>query len=201
MIPKMDSEVKDLIPPKKAKADLLEGTSVVLAKKLCKEELRTCSALEKVRKSSGARAQSIADRLLSQTASATLPLWRPKDTTPGERLELAANTLAEMEPSNLTEAMLATQTIAASDAALMFLYRATLENQYSQAIDANLFRAARLMRVFGEQLEAMQKLKGKAAQQKVVVEHVHIHGGAQAIVGAVSARGPGEGVGGDTKNR
>ena len=37
-----------------------------------------------------------------------------------------------------------------------------------------------------EQLEAMQKLKGKAGQQKVTVEHVHVHEGGKAIVGAVS---------------
>ena len=43
------------------------------------------------------------------------------------------------------------------------------------------------MRLFNEQLEAMSKLKGKAGQQKVTVEHVHVHGGGQAIVGAVSA--------------
>jgi len=43
------------------------------------------------------------------------------------------------------------------------------------------------MRVFNEQIEVMQKLKGKAGQQKVTVEHVHVHEGGQAIVGAVSA--------------
>ena len=51
------------------------------------------------------------------------------------------------------------------------------------------------MRVFSEQLEAMQKLRGKAGQQRVTVEHVHVHNGAQAIVGTVTARDPGEGVG------
>ena len=51
------------------------------------------------------------------------------------------------------------------------------------------------MRVFNEQLEAMQKLKGKAGQQKVTVEHVHVHEGGQAIEGAVSTT-KGEGDGG-----
>jgi hypothetical protein len=45
------------------------------------------------------------------------------------------------------------------------------------------------MRLFNEQLEAMAKLKGKAGQQKVTVEHVHVHKGGQAIVGAISAEG------------
>jgi hypothetical protein len=32
----------------------------------------------------------------------------------------------------------------------------------------------------------MAKLKGKTGQQKVTVEHVHVHQGGQAIVGAVT---------------
>ena len=57
------------------------------------------------------------------------------------------------------------------------------------------------MRLFGEQLEAMQKLKGKSGQQKVTVEHVHVHDGGQAIVGTVTAGGTGRGVGDDTENQ
>ena len=93
--------------------------------------------------------------------------------------------------------MLATQMIAANDSALMFLRRATLENQTTETINANALRATRLMRVFVEQLEAMQKLKGKSGQQRVTVEHVHVHEGGQAVVGAVMGRG----VGDDTENR
>jgi len=42
----------------------------------------------------------------------------------------------------------------------------------------------------------MAKLKGKAGQQKVTVEHVHVYQGGQAIVGAVSATKTTEGGGG-----
>ena len=49
-----------------------------------------------------------------------------------------------------------------------------------------MLRATRLMRIFTEQLDAMAKLKGKSGHQKVTVEHVHVHKGAQAIVGAVT---------------
>ena len=47
-----------------------------------------------------------------------------------------------------------------------------------------------LMRLFTEQLDAMAKLKGRTSQQKVTVEHVHVHEGGQAIVGAVNATKP-----------
>jgi hypothetical protein len=36
------------------------------------------------------------------------------------------------------------------------------KNQSNEAVDSNVLRATRLMRVFMQQLEAMQKLKGKA---------------------------------------
>ena len=86
-----------------------------------------------------------------------------------------------------TEAMLSVQMIAAHEAALLFLKRATLQDQTMEGSDANVLRATRLMRVFNEQIEVMQKSKGKAGQQKVTGEHVHVHEGGQAIVGAVSA--------------
>ena len=47
------------------------------------------------------------------------------------------------------------------------------------------------MRLFTEQLEAMAKLKGKSGQQRVVVEHVNVAAGGQAIVGTVIPGGEG----------
>ena len=47
------------------------------------------------------------------------------------------------------------------------------------------------MRLFTEQVEAMSKLKGKGGQQRVVVEHVTVAAGGQAIVGAVMPGGRG----------
>lgn len=100
--------------------------------------------------------------------------------------------------------MLTIQMIAVNDAALLFLGDATRQRQYPAAADASALRATRLMRIFTEQLEAMQRLKGKACQQRVTVEHVHVHEGGQAIVGAVTATGRGQGegaVGDDRENK
>jgi len=47
------------------------------------------------------------------------------------------------------------------------------------------------MRLFTEQVEAMAKLKGKSGQQQVVVEHVNVAAGGQAIVGTVIPGGRG----------
>ena len=149
-------------------------------------------------KVTGTQCLDAADRFIVQVCHALV--WpKPKDAD--DHLVRASAVIAEMAPQNATEAMLATQMIAVSDAALMFLSRATLYNQYPEAIDAHVLRATRLMRVFTEQLEAMQRLKGKACQQKVTVEHVHVHGGGQAIVGAVTTTGQDRGVADDTENR
>jgi hypothetical protein len=43
----------------------------------------------------------------------------------------------------------------------------------------------KLLRTYTAQLEALQRYRGKG-QQKVTVEHVHVHSGGQAIVGAVT---------------
>ncbi len=81
------------------------------------------------------------------------------------------------------------------NAALVFLRRATLHGQTLEGEDANVIRATRLLRVFTEQLDAMAKLKGKGGQQKVTVEHVHVHQGGQAIVGSVSTSKTDQGEG------
>lgn len=180
---------------KTAETECSENTSAVSMKKLNEEDARVDCALEKMKEFSGTKAPSLADRLLLQTTSATLPYWNPS-ITPGQRLEVAAGALVEMEPSNATEAMLAIQMIATNDAALMFLSRATMNNQNTEIVDANVLRATRLMQVFNEQIEAMHRLKGKVGRQKVTVEHVHVHDGGQAIVGTVTARGSKEGGGG-----
>ena len=57
--------------------------------------------------------------------------------------------------------------------------------------DQNVARYSRLQRLFMEQMEQLQRLRGKSGQQRVVVEHVTVNAGGQAIVGVVE-RGKGE---------
>jgi hypothetical protein len=188
---------------KKAKAELLETNPAVLAKKQREreEDDRISGALEKIKNSSGIKAECLSDKLLLQTASATLPHWNSKDSTPGQRLDLAASALVAMEPSNATEAMLSNQMIASNDAALLFVFQATVPETSSQQRDDNTERACKFLALFIQQVDAMQRLKGKAGRQKVTVEHVNVHAGGQAIVGTVTARGSGVGVGDGSENR
>jgi hypothetical protein len=60
--------------------------------------------------------------------------------------------------------------------------------------------ATKLQRTFVAQVEALSKLR-RGGEQKVTVEHVHVHAGGQAIVGAVTST-PGPGGGGEhSRNR
>jgi hypothetical protein len=137
-------------------------------------------------KVTGVRTHEMADRIVVQVGEA---LVSPRPNGADDAIVKAYAATGELAPQNATEAMLATQMIAAHDAALMFLNRATLDGQAFEAIDANVARATRLMRLFSDQVEVMQKLKGQTVQQKVIVQHVHVNEGGQAIVGAVDARG------------
>jgi hypothetical protein len=53
----------------------------------------------------------------------------------------------------------------------------------------NLSQANKLSRTYAVLLDALNRPRGKGGQQKVTVEHVHVHEGAQAIVGNVESRG------------
>jgi len=102
--------------------------------------------------------------------------------------------LQEMEPQNATEAMLAIQMSGVHNAAVKFLRRATLPGQTLEGSDTYAALTTRLMRLFNDQVETMAKLKGKTRQQKVTVEHVHVHSGGQAVVGLLEESSKGKEV-------
>ena len=131
--------------------------------------------------STGGRSTEVGLMLLDQVRS----LQKDGGAT-DETLRLGLKLLGEMTPRNATEGMLAVQMIGVHNAALEFLKRSLLMGQTVGGIDGNVNRACRLMGLFTEQLTAMAKLRGTASQQKMTVEHVHIHAGGQAIVGPVA---------------
>jgi len=55
----------------------------------------------------------------------------------------------------------------------------------------NLSQANKLARTYATLLEALNRHRGKG-QQRVTVEHVHVHAGGQAVVGTVETPGGGD---------
>lgn len=142
----------------------------------------------------GVESESLAEHLVWQMTA--MQIWHPSDQSRAERTQSALEMLAALKPTSALETMLAVQMVGACEAALKFLANATGTGQTLEGANANVLLATRLMRLFTEQMEAMQKLKGKSGHQKVTVEHVHVYPGGQAIVGAVAPNpaGAGEGV-------
>jgi hypothetical protein len=166
------------------------GGKIVFVSGKTKEQMED-EAIKALPELTGVKSFYASDRLLNQVATA---LSFPKISDEDAILRASA-AISEHAPRNATEAMLATQMIATHEAVCMFIMRATLKDQTPFGVDSNTDRANRLMRAFMEQVELMQKLKGHTSQQKVTVEHVHIHAGGQAIVGAVAGSPAGRGRG------
>src|SRR4051794_37338149 len=100
----------------------------------------------------------------------------------------AVAALVGIGPRDELEGMLAAQMIAAHSAAMECYRRAMLPEQPFEGWRKALTQANKLSRTYATLLESLNRHRGKG-QQKVTVEHVHVHQGAQAIVGAVEAGG------------
>jgi hypothetical protein len=106
------------------------------------------------------------------------------------QLDAILDALENIAPRDELEGMMASQMIAAHNAVMESFRRAMLPNQSMLGRDENLDHANKLLRSFSSLVETFNKYRGKN-QQKVVVKHVHVHEGAQAIVGMVTPQGGG----------
>jgi hypothetical protein len=97
-----------------------------------------------------------------------------------------AGGLMGIGPKDELEGMLAAQAMAAHHTAMECYRRAMLPEQPFEAWKENINQANKLSRTYATLLEALNRHRGKG-QQKISVEHVHVHAGGQAIVGAVEA--------------
>jgi hypothetical protein len=97
--------------------------------------------------------------------------------------------IASVEPRDGIEAMLATQMGVVHQATL----RAARQLRASETIpqqDSNSNSLTKLARTFASQVEALKRYRS-SGEQKVVVEHVTVNEGGQAIVGNVNRGGGG----------
>ena len=135
-------------------------------------------------------ALGVADKgLQNHMLAQALDIFRP--TGEGDFIRETNITLAlmhEINPRNGTESLLATQMLHTHHLAVKMMERATSTNQSIEDVDRNVNMATKLMRVFNQQLDALQKLRGKG-QQKMTVEHIHVYEGGQAVVGDINHGG------------
>ena len=87
--------------------------------------------------------------------------------------------------------MIAAQLLATHNAAMECYRRAMIPEQTLDGRRENLNQANKLARTYATLIEALNRHRGKG-QQKVTVEHVHVHAGGQAVVGMVETPGGGD---------
>ena len=109
--------------------------------------------------------------------------WYRRDTPEQEKADQHTAILgfsAGVNPKDALEGMMAAQLFASHAAAMECYRRAMLPEQTAEGRHTNLAQAAKLTRANAAQVEALAKHRCKG-QQKVTVEHVHVHKGGQAI--------------------
>jgi hypothetical protein len=107
------------------------------------------------------------------------------------QLSASIAALVGIGPKDELEGMIAAQLIAAHNAAMECYRRAMIGEQTFEGRRENLSQANKLSRTYAALIEALNRHRGKG-QQKVTVEHVHVHAGGQAVVGVVGTPGGGE---------
>ncbi len=123
-------------------------------------------------------------------------LWVKNSSTEERDKQLSATVAALMgiAPKDELEGMMAAQLVAAHNAAMECYRRAMIGEQSFEGRRENLTQANKLSRTYAALVEALNRHRGKG-QQKVTVEHVHVHAGGQAVVGMIAT--PGQPGGGD----
>ena len=128
------------------------------------------------------------NKVLAAQVVETLWLAHADDEGRTRLFDAALDALAGIKPTDEIEGMLAAQMVAAHNATMECFRRAMLPQQSAEGRKENLAQANKLSRTYVSLTEGLNRHRGKG-QQKVTVEHVHVHAGGQAIVGAVEGGG------------
>ncbi len=99
------------------------------------------------------------------------------------------------KPTDEIEGMIAAQAIAMHNTVMECSRRAMIPEQPFDSAQGLRKSAANASRAFTGLLDALDRKRGKGGQQKVTVEHVHVHAGGKAIVGNIAPGAPGGGGG------
>ncbi len=114
------------------------------------------------------------------------------ETQTAEQLETRTNhilaALADLKPEDGFEGMLIAQMVTIYTQAMACFKRSILNTKYPDALIKYQNQGIKLMRVYNQQLESLDKHRRKG-KQKMTVEHVNVHEGGQAIVGTVTQGG------------
>ena len=123
-----------------------------------------------------------AANLFSQALKTSL---NTANKTPTPDWNYIGTLLSSFEPRNVQEAMLAIQMIGVHNHAVQ-LYSQAAKYDSITIKEEYLKLAIKMSRLYATQLETLKKIRSKG-EQRMVVEHVHVHNGGQAIVGQMAS--------------
>jgi hypothetical protein len=145
-------------------------------------------ALKGALKSIGGSQSDDWNNILANQAMQTLWLKHSDEDSRSRQYSATLAALVGIGPKDEIEGMIAVQLVAAHHAAMECYRRAMLGEQTFEGRREALSQANKLSRTYAALLDALNSHRGKG-QQKVTVEHVHVHSGAQAVVGMVETPG------------
>ncbi len=145
--------------------------------------LDPASSEGRLKRIGGSQSDDFNNILIDQALQSVWTAHSDKETA-DRQIQATLSGLMGIAPRDELEGMLAAQMIAAHNNAMECHRRAMLGNQTFEGRKEALTQANKLSRTYTLLLDALNRHRGKG-QQKVTVEHVHVHQGGQAIVGSV----------------
>jgi hypothetical protein len=133
---------------------------------------------------SGSKSEELSNVIATQVAN-TLWLKHSNKEEQNNQMIAALSAVIGAKPQDELEGMLAAQMVAAHNASMECFRRAMSPDQTFDGREMNLNQANKLTRSYAALMEALNRYRGNG-QQKMTVEHVHVHAGGQAIVGNVT---------------
>ena len=132
------------------------------------------------------------NNILANQAIRTIWFFENTDSEEIRRQRHATvDALIGINPKDEIEGMIAGQLIACHNASMECYRRAMIREQSFDGRREALSQANKLSRTNAALVESLSRHRGKG-QQKVTVEHVHVHAGGQAVVGMVQPPGGGD---------
>lgn len=147
--------------------------------------LRETPALEsKIGSVGGSRSDVWNDAVLDSLQMAIPNLERLPQDVIARKSQAMLDALMSLKPGDEIEGMVMAQMIAIQEAVMECFRRAWLGEQHPRLQQDYLNQAGKLSQTYTRLLGALNKHRGKG-QQKMIVEHVNIGSGGQAVVGNV----------------
>lgn len=131
----------------------------------------------------GAPTPTIAANTLFKLGEAVTPSELSSNQI-AQKFDAAAQTMESLQPKDAIESQLISQLIALHEHGMHWLSLA-IKNTRADFVNLLLNGASKVLARHHETLESLMRYR-RQGEQRVHVEHVHIHQGAQAIVGVVN---------------